>query len=1402
VPTPTFNFSTLNSNDMRWITNGVERMELNGPNGNIGIGTAANGATERLMVFNPTGAAPSLAPGVSILSLGTVSGGGTFRSGQVDGNRFWMQTYIPLTINELGQNVTIGTLAGGFGPATNSLLGNNNIITSNDDITMTVGTDPGDELTLINIDAPSENIDVLVIHDQASPNPNWVRRAEENTSQLTEQGITFNLEGGQSRIRLGSLTNGIDANVDAPFEADRFVNLVENELLFTGGAASTFNVLQLEGSSGIVNVLELASQNQGNTIMQLNGPATTGINVDMASTQLTNATSTGINVTLAGSGPIGVSNVTGATINATTPDDIAIGANITTSTTLGGSSRGLIVGSATTGGGYVEGATINATQNGTGTGRGASIDMTATNAAGGNIEGLVLTATTSSTTGYVRGLFTQAQKSAASAITVTGGSFNTIGNGVGTALGLASVVSGSTGGNTAGQFTATPGAGGSVLGLDVSATGSTTTSRGATIVSSGSGVVDGVVITATETGAGVVRGIAATVTKSAATAAASTGGEFTSTGNGTGVNRGLLVNASGSTASNIGADITVAGAGSVGIDINHPAAIGMTIDGGGNSIDADGSSLLGDNAGNDQLIVSTGTGPTTINTTANDVTINTDPASATGNDLIINGLDQSPTSPFDIMVIQDAGNEVRRANSDASNEITEQGITFNTEGGQTRIRLGDNGAGITVDNAPLEADRFVNLVQNSLNFTGGAASTSNVMRIQGNSGGALDQVSMTSLNATNLSVLKVNGPAITGVDIDPVQFGIRIDATNTLIQQTGSQPVNGLDMQVGVTGTGILINDDGGIPSTTGMNVGVANVALFGVRANATTGFLSVNTATPTFTSFRGDGAGYFGDNNGIDEFIVLADDGRIELNSANAAFGIDLTTTAAGGDGIDLVAQGAGEDVDIFANQDITLFAFTNNINATAAENITLQTNIQDIYLLSADEIFATAVNNVNITSTNTDITLTAGDDNILSATDNSITATTGSNTVLAQVGNSVTATTGNNTVTATAGDNILSATDNSVTATSGSNTILAAVNNSMTATAGDNSLTAGDDNLITATDDNALLATDNSMTATTGSNTLLAQVNNSVTATTGNNTVTATAGDNILSATDNSVTATSGSNTVVGQVNNSITANTGNNSITATLGDNLLSATDNSVTATSGNNTITATLGDNVLSATDNQMTATSGSNALVANVNNTLTATTGNNSLAAPAGDNVLTATDNSLTASTGNNTISATIGDNLLSATDNSITATSGSNTLLANVNNTLTATTGDNTLTAAAGENYLNAPINRVGSNVLPTSTLHVSGSVAAATSTGGTTALTTTQFFYLVNAASQTITLPAATGCQGRIYVIKNNASATNTTVTPAAGQIDGAASFVMAAANAAIQVISDGTNWWIISTN
>ena len=64
-----------------------------------------------------------------------------------------------------------------------------------------------------------------------------------------------------------------------------------------------------------------------------------------------------------------------------------------------------------------------------------------------------------------------------------------------------------------------------------------------------------------------------------------------------------------------------------------------------------------------------------------------------------------------------------------------------------------------------------------------------------------------------------------------------------------------------------------------------------------------------------------------------------------------------------------------------------------------------------------------------------------------------------------------------------------------------------------------------------------------------------------------------------------------------------------------------------------------------------------------------------------------------------------------------------------------------------------------------------------------------------------TITLPSATGRSGRVYLIKKTSANNLVTIAPIEGSlIDGAASVVLAANNACRWVMSNGSNWYVIS--
>ena len=60
-----------------------------------------------------------------------------------------------------------------------------------------------------------------------------------------------------------------------------------------------------------------------------------------------------------------------------------------------------------------------------------------------------------------------------------------------------------------------------------------------------------------------------------------------------------------------------------------------------------------------------------------------------------------------------------------------------------------------------------------------------------------------------------------------------------------------------------------------------------------------------------------------------------------------------------------------------------------------------------------------------------------------------------------------------------------------------------------------------------------------------------------------------------------------------------------------------------------------------------------------------------------------------------------------------------------------------------------------------------------------------------------TITLPAASSCWGRIYTIKKTDSSAN--FVTIAGTIDGDTNFVLEVEDEVAEVISDGSNWYII---
>ena len=106
----------------------------------------------------------------------------------------------------------------------------------------------------------------------------------------------------------------------------------------------------------------------------------------------------------------------------------------------------------------------------------------------------------------------------------------------------------------------------------------------------------------------------------------------------------------------------------------------------------------------------------------------------------------------------------------------------------------------------------------------------------------------------------------------------------------------------------------------------------------------------------------------------------------------------------------------------------------------------------------------------------------------------------------------------------------------------------------------------------------------------------------------------------------------------------------------------------------------------------------------------------------------------------------------------------------------------------------------------PNSSLHVSGSVALhyAIANTGTYALSDTDYTVRRYGGCTNITLPDASTCLGRVYIIiSSNGSITNVSLTPLSGQIvyDDVSNITYGslAPNQRIQIQSDGTNWLVI---
>lgn len=104
----------------------------------------------------------------------------------------------------------------------------------------------------------------------------------------------------------------------------------------------------------------------------------------------------------------------------------------------------------------------------------------------------------------------------------------------------------------------------------------------------------------------------------------------------------------------------------------------------------------------------------------------------------------------------------------------------------------------------------------------------------------------------------------------------------------------------------------------------------------------------------------------------------------------------------------------------------------------------------------------------------------------------------------------------------------------------------------------------------------------------------------------------------------------------------------------------------------------------------------------------------------------------------------------------------------------------------------------------PKSTLEINGSMSqkVVSITSDTTLDATDNTVVCQNTSAITITLPAVSTCEGRVYTIKKDMSSTNNVTIDADGSetIDGAATYILSDVQGAVAIASNGTEWKIIS--
>jgi len=104
--------------------------------------------------------------------------------------------------------------------------------------------------------------------------------------------------------------------------------------------------------------------------------------------------------------------------------------------------------------------------------------------------------------------------------------------------------------------------------------------------------------------------------------------------------------------------------------------------------------------------------------------------------------------------------------------------------------------------------------------------------------------------------------------------------------------------------------------------------------------------------------------------------------------------------------------------------------------------------------------------------------------------------------------------------------------------------------------------------------------------------------------------------------------------------------------------------------------------------------------------------------------------------------------------------------------------------------------------ISPASTLDVRGSFSGniRSFTGSTSATSTDYILIFTGGSASTVTLPDATACMGRVYLVKNASSAGTTPIvtinTTSSQSIDGLSSYLLDQSYESVILVSNGTNW------